>query len=128
MNKVVESAQDKNLPLASINATYHAVDQSGNNYTLEITESNTKSGIVSGTLQIDEKQYVMTGEFRYKDKTNVQTNVYFTASYPMDHDSRAGYFTLSAENRAYATLKGRRICSDPHTQTLSIQDVVFNRQ
>ena len=89
-----------------ITAAYSATDKAGTPYELNITSSTE----------------------RYRNVNGVQTDIYFAGSNTRDHNARSGYFVLEAIDRRYETLKGKRVCCDPHTQKLHILDIEFVRQ
>ncbi|WP_447803690.1 hypothetical protein [Pseudomonas serbica] len=111
-----------------ITAAYSATDEVGTPYELNITSSTERSGAMTGTLRIGIFEYLLVGDFRYRNVNGVQTDIYFAGSNTRDHNARSGYFVLEAIDRRYETLKGKRVCCDPHTQKLHMLDIEFVRQ
>ncbi|CAI8969270.1 hypothetical protein D3C76_764690 [compost metagenome] len=121
------SAQQKINMQGYITAAYSATDEAGTPYELNITSSTDRSGAMTGTLRVGMIEYVLVGDYRFRNSTGAQTDIYFAGSNERDHYARSGYFILEASDRRYESLKGKRVCCDPHTQTLRILDIEFVR-
>jgi hypothetical protein len=122
----MSAKEDINM-LGYITAAYSATDKAGTPYELNITSSIDRSGAMTGTLRIGVIDYVLVGDYRFRNANGAQTDIYFAGSNTRDHNARSGYFILEAINRRYESLKGKRVYSDPHTQTLHILDLEFVR-
>ncbi|NWL23070.1 hypothetical protein [Pseudomonas umsongensis] len=121
------SAKEDIITAGLITAAYNAIDKAGTPYELNISSSIERSGAMTGTLRIGMIEYVLVGDYRFRNSNGVQTDIYFAGSNTRDHNARSGYFILEAINRRYESLKGKRVYSDPHTQTLHILDIEFVR-
>jgi hypothetical protein len=121
------SAKEDIITAGLITAAYNAIDKAGTPYELNISSSIERSGAMTGTLRIGMIEYVLVGDYRFRNANGVQTDIYFAGSNTRDHNARSGYFILEAINRRYESLKGKRVYSDPHTQTLHILDIEFVR-
>ena len=117
------SAKEEINMLGYITAAYSATDKAGTSYELNITSSIDRSGAMTGTLRIGVIDYVLVGDYRFRNANGVQTDIYFAGSNTRDHNARSGYFILEAINRRYESLKGKRVYSDPHTQALYVVDI-----
>ena len=121
------SAKEEINMLGYITAAYSATDKAGTSYELNITSSIDRSGAMTGTLRIGVIDYVLVGDYRFRNANGAQTDIYFAGSNTRDHNARSGYFILEAINRRYESLKGKRVYSDPHTQALYVVDIEFFR-
>jgi hypothetical protein len=110
-----------------ITAAYSATDEAGTPYELNITSSTDRSGAMTGNLRIGIIDYVLVGDYRFRNSTGVETDIYFAGSNTRDHNARSGYFILESIDRRYELLKGKRVCCDPHTQSLRILEIEFVR-
>ncbi|QJC82149.1 hypothetical protein [Pseudomonas umsongensis] len=122
------SAKEDISLLGRITAVYNATDKARTTYELNITSSTDRSGAMTGTLRIGVIEYGLVGDYRFRNANGIQTDIYFAGSNTRDHNARSGYFILEAINRRYESLKGKRVYSDPHTQSLYILDIEFFRK